>query len=345
MLSSMSSKAILAKARTMYGKRLTDKDYDELLACRTVSDVASYLKNRTSYSDILSGLNENDVHRGQLEELLKKKLFYNISSLGRFDMNSEKFLTQYYIAQTEVEQIMRCVTLLGIGRANEYAFEMPIFFDKHTKIRLKDFSSVQSYRELADVLDNTKYSKILLKALPEKDEKPNLPKIETALYTHIFNVLFESISAHTKGKEKKELLDLFYALIDFKNFTRIFRLKISYKQSPQTIKELLIPFGRASASVMDKMCNASDENELITILKSTYIGKSLAELEFSNRSQMYTALKFKYSKHHIRLSPYPSVVMLSYMILTEIELSNIINLIEGARYGISQEEKARLLVR
>lgn len=50
MLSSMSSNAILAKARTMYGRRLTDKDYEDLLACKTVPEVANYLKNETVYS-------------------------------------------------------------------------------------------------------------------------------------------------------------------------------------------------------------------------------------------------------------------------------------------------------
>ena len=46
----------------MYGRRLTDKDYEDLLACKTVPEVANYLKNETVYSEILSGLNENDVH-------------------------------------------------------------------------------------------------------------------------------------------------------------------------------------------------------------------------------------------------------------------------------------------
>lgn len=90
MLSSMSSNAILAKARTMYGRRLTDKDYEDLLACKTVPEVATYLKNETVYSEILSGLNENDVHRGQLETLLRKKIFYEKVSLAKFDMTFRK---------------------------------------------------------------------------------------------------------------------------------------------------------------------------------------------------------------------------------------------------------------
>ena len=67
MVPTYSSNVILAKARAMYGRRLTRANYRELLECRTVSEVASYLKNQTSYGSILAGINESDIHRGQLK--------------------------------------------------------------------------------------------------------------------------------------------------------------------------------------------------------------------------------------------------------------------------------------
>ena len=47
------SNAILAKARAMYGRRLTARNYQELLNCRDLPDLISYLKTRTSYSEAL----------------------------------------------------------------------------------------------------------------------------------------------------------------------------------------------------------------------------------------------------------------------------------------------------
>ena len=64
---SFSSNAVLAKARSMYGKHLTPESYDELLKKRTVNDVVSYLKSETAYGPILEGLKETSIHRGQLE--------------------------------------------------------------------------------------------------------------------------------------------------------------------------------------------------------------------------------------------------------------------------------------
>ena len=44
MMSAMSSNVILAKARAMYGSRLTAADYAALLKCRSVGEAAGYLK-------------------------------------------------------------------------------------------------------------------------------------------------------------------------------------------------------------------------------------------------------------------------------------------------------------
>ena len=81
----------------------------------------------------------------------------------------------------EIEQIMRCISLLNIGRASEYAYEMPVFFEKHTNLNLKSFSEVTNLSELCDVLSNTKYAKIIRPFIPQGDEQLDVPKIETAL--------------------------------------------------------------------------------------------------------------------------------------------------------------------
>ena len=44
MLASLSSNAVSAKARGMHGKRLTNNNFMDLLNCKTVHDVAYYLK-------------------------------------------------------------------------------------------------------------------------------------------------------------------------------------------------------------------------------------------------------------------------------------------------------------
>ena len=71
----MSSNTISAKAKSMYGKRLTDADYKDMLRRSSVSDIAAYLKENTSYQTALAQVDTHNIHRGQLENLLLRELF------------------------------------------------------------------------------------------------------------------------------------------------------------------------------------------------------------------------------------------------------------------------------
>ena len=104
-MSDMASNAILAKARAMYGKCLTEHDYKQLMDCRNVSEVASYLKSRTNYKTVLAGMNENEVHRGQLEPILKQNLYYDIYALSRYARDKTLAFSDFIISEMEIEQI------------------------------------------------------------------------------------------------------------------------------------------------------------------------------------------------------------------------------------------------
>ena len=98
MLTTVSSNAILAKSRAMYGRRLTERNYTELLNCHSVNEVANYLKNRTAYADMFEGTTATDIHRGQLETMLKKRVFDQYASLCRYEMAIGQDFYQYFIA-------------------------------------------------------------------------------------------------------------------------------------------------------------------------------------------------------------------------------------------------------
>ena len=58
--------AVAAKLKAMYARFLDQKDYEELLSKRSVGDVCAYLKSMSGYSDVLSDVDEREIHRGVL---------------------------------------------------------------------------------------------------------------------------------------------------------------------------------------------------------------------------------------------------------------------------------------
>lgn len=345
MSSSKASNAILAKARAMYGKCLTEKNYDELMECHSVPEIATYLKTRTNYSSTLTGLNENDVHRGQLEPILKQNIYSDIFALSRYEQDNSVSFSDFIVSKIEIEEIIRCLTLINIGKPQEYVYTMPLSLDKLTKINLKSFTSVRTYDDILEVLKGTVYLPVLQKFKPKDGERIQIAEIETSLDNEICRRLLESISNSKNKRDREQLKDIFLSFLDFKNVARILRLKKYYKFSHDKIKKNLIPYGKLRDKVIDELCSAETVQEVFERSRSTYLGKLMSKLQYNDQTQITDALLSMYCKHHLRLSINPTIVMISYIYLKEIELKNIVNIIEATRYGISADEKAKLLVR
>lgn len=344
MLSSMSSNAILAKARAMYGKRLTESDFRQLMECRTVPEIAVYLKTRTSYKNALTELNDNEIHRGQLEPMLRQNIYSDIKALSRYAEDKSRVFTDFIISEMEIEQIIRCLMLVNIGKADEYVYSMPLSLDDYARISLRDLASVRVYDDLVETLSGSKYAAVLRRNRPEEGARADIALIEAQLYNENYARVMDAMIHAKKARDRDELKDIFSAMLDFRNVSRIVRLKRFYRLDADRIRPLLIPYGRLSQRVVEEICAAPTVQDSLELINGTYLGRIMSRLDNDDRDQMANTMINIYCRHHLRLSPNPTIVMISYVYLKDIELRNIINIIEATRYGWSAEEKAKLLI-
>ncbi len=336
--------AIIAKARAMYGKRLREKDYQSLLGCSSVGEVMSYLKTHTRYSTVLNNMSERDVHRGQLESVLKRLLIQEFAQLSHYEIATGESFSQYLINRAEVEQLSHFLMLLSSGNADRYVFDLPSHLEAHTKIDLKLLAKAENYDDFLAALEGSKYKRLLSPFKPTDGEAPDVPKIENALYADLYSNLFEIIDKHTSGAEKKGLTDMFSTDIDLKNFVRILRLQKYYQMKPDEIKEHLIPGGSIKDRILDEMCAAGSAKELFAIAAQTSVGKRIAKMEYSYAGEIDRRGRYNYTRRQIRFSTIPTVVMMSYFTLGQTELNNIINIIEGVRYKVDPDTIKKLLI-
>ena len=85
MLTALSSKAIMTKAKAMYSRHLTPEQYREMINRRSVPEIAAYLKEETAYQELLSAVQPTSVHRGQLESMLRKARYNQYARLIHYD--------------------------------------------------------------------------------------------------------------------------------------------------------------------------------------------------------------------------------------------------------------------
>jgi len=344
MLSALSSNAILSKARAMYGRRLTKQNYRELLACQSVGEIANYLKTRTIYSKALAGIDENSVHRGQLEAKLKQKLFEDYASLCRYEISVGEHFSRYLITHSEIEQILHSILLLEAGTPEDYLFSLPMYLTRHTHINLTALGQIRSYDDLLAALSHTPYHKLLEGFRPIEGIPLNYTGIENALHTYLYNSVFEVIDRYTRGETAKQLREIFYSYIDLVNYARIIRLKVSYNAGPDFIRSSLLPFGNVNKRILNEMIEADSADKVTEIMEQTAIGKRFLKIEHSYAGEISNRVKYITCRHDIHFSTHPSVVMISYTFIMQAELTDIITIVEGIRYKLPPEEIAKLLV-
>ena len=127
------SPAVLSKARAMYGKRITPAQFDEMLRCPSVVEVAAYLKGHTHYQKVLSGISENDIHRGQLEELLRRAFLEECDKLFYYQGQLAGTQFDFFLQETEIQELMRMVLLIRAGKTEHFIVELPQHLMQHRK--------------------------------------------------------------------------------------------------------------------------------------------------------------------------------------------------------------------
>ena len=342
---STTSYAVLAKARSKYGKHLTERDYASIIACQSVAEVMVYLKSHTHYASALAEVNERDVHRGRLEMLLRQDQFYEFDSLCRYDSSMSEGFSRYVVEKTEVEQIILFLILLNSNSTEKFIFQFPAFFAKHTSLDINKLANARDYDEFLSALSGSVYYDIL--QIYKPDSKGMLPvsDMENKLYAYVLGNLLELIKKKAKGTERQELLQMFYTINDYALFSKILRLKKYYNLSPEVIRTNLLPeYCDLSPKIIDKMCAADSSAEVFKIMQSRGCGRLINKIGYTYASDISPRVQYRLAKKNIHFSNNPSVVMISYMFLSETELMNIICLIEGIRYQLDTKIIQSLLI-
>ena len=92
----LSYSGLSTKIRAMQSRLINEQQFQEIVQLSGVPQVAAYLKRTPEYAKAWSSLDENDIHRGEIEKLLKKSIFGNFSRIYHFaNRNSENFWTLF----------------------------------------------------------------------------------------------------------------------------------------------------------------------------------------------------------------------------------------------------------
>lgn len=342
---SYSSNALSAKAKALYGNRIKKQTYHELLGLNSIADLSFYLKHHTTYQGVLQDVNEKTIHRRQLETLIRKDGYITSLRLLRYADQQKAAFYAFYVTSLEIQLLEDCLRILNSEDYRDFISDLPLFISPYLGIDLNKLGRVTSYEGLLEVVQKTPYYDILLKHKPKENETIRYANIEHDFQIYYFEKVLRDINKYYTGIAKKELLFLFETAIEVQNIATIYRYKKFFEVSPETIMDKLILVGkRISKAKWIEWVNASSAEELLQRLaQSNYV---LYQDESKNIYIEYSMqqIRYKLAKHLMEFSNEPGVIFACFVILKEIEVNNVINVIEGVRYGASQDAISSLLI-
>ena len=344
MFKDLSRGAVLAKAHAMHGNLLTAQDYDELLRKRSVNEIADYLKNSACYRDILGDINENSIHRGHLESLLRRDLYDKYTRLCHYEVSRTESFFSYFITDAETDQILRCIMYINAEKSEDFITKLPGFLIEHASFDLLSLAHAHTIDELILALNHTPYAKII--AQVRENHKDDYTHYEIALKTYVYSNFINIVEKKSGKKQRKELLTLIKTSVELLNISTIYRCKLIFKKSDEEIRQLIIPFWcKYTQKTVDKLLEAEDESSFLKLFDSSAYGKTSEHIDFNYIKNYTERIKFALNKRILYFSTNPLSVLYAFVTLCQIQIFNVTNIIEGVRYNLETKDIEKLLVK
>lgn len=343
----MATGVIVSKAKSMHGKQLKAADYDELLHKRSVSEVAGYLKNETQYAAALKDVRENNIHRGQLENILRRDMFAQTMKLYRYGEASQKDFYQLHMQQIEMDLILQRIRVLISEQYEDAIADLPVFLKGYVSFDLLKLGTVHSFDELLDVLKKTMYHDVLYPYRKVKGKERDIAytACETALHKAYYEHVFDVIDRVMKGKMKKEVKELYGVNVELSNLTKIYRFKRYFDSREDVIRKSLVPvYTHISQKQMEEYLAEPTMKGFMKKLANSWYHLHLDDDKRVYIEWYMDQFRFQQARKHLYYSQSAPIVYSSYLFLQKLELDNIINIIEGIRYHVDSEDIEKMLI-
>ncbi len=334
--------AACAKAKAMYGMKITKTEFDDLITRNSIPDVVVFLKSHPLYKEVMNDANESNIRRSALESLIRKSLSADYKKLVYYMSDLDKETLKIYTLRSEIEFILRVIIQLrnksGADKA-KLMVTIPQFYEVIHSEHMMSLLTAGTFTELTELMEKTKYAEVL----DSFDlEKSDTAEIETALFTHYYRMLVKFIDGNYQKHEAEELKRQFGMRIDIENIRRMIRLKKSFNNL--SYKKYVIGFGyRLSMSEIEQAATAADPAVMLEGIMPLYKEYYNNAME-TNSDTAKDMVQLNVDRNILLTSKSAVSATIAYLGIKTIEMKNLFHIIENIRYGVSPDEACRDII-
>ncbi len=325
--------AIGAKLKAMRAFALTERDFAALSEKKTVKDICLYMKAADAYREAFKIIDDNDVHRGQMEHLMHKKLVTDFLKIRRFMDNQDANVIRFFFIRREIEFLKRKIHYIYTKEESpkpttDDELKNHLFINVG-KIDRDAIKNAKSLEDFAEACKETIYEEPLKRALDFNADFFMLGMIFDEYY---YRNLWKFIGALPKS-EAAGLKKIIGSDADMLNIMWIYRGKKYFHFANEAIFSYLLPVRyRLSEDAVRSLVNSADETEFAAVVRSTAYAGLFDQIDDGLAiEENYVYMLSKIAESVFRT---PSLAAIAaYEKLRNWEIWRTTTVIEGVRYN------------
>ncbi len=334
---------ITTKSKAKQGKLLKKEDYEELLSQPSVRDFVLFIKSQEAYRPFFETFNENIVHRGQIEKVLKHSLFESYESLYSFANEQQRKQMALVSFHYEINILSECLRRVYSKDIDIDYRSYQKILNNHINLPLEQLVEAKSIETFLDALKGTRYEHVFEPILNSKSY--TLFDLLMHLNCYYYKTVWKLKNKVLTAKQNVTFTKCIGSKIDVQNLMLIYRCKKYYKVDANKILSILIPVNyRLSKSEMNELINTSSVSEFINRVQKTRYKIPLEHVTQEDMERVYYQRIAKAYTDSKRMDPISMSSIFCYLYLKERELDNLTTIIEGIRYGLSKEKIQEFLI-
>ncbi|HHW31401.1 MAG TPA: V-type ATPase subunit [Clostridiaceae bacterium] len=332
------------KARVLYGRLLSMEDYNNLLEKRTVREVAAYLKKHTYCKEIFGQVNENNIHRSELEVLLKVSLYDDFAKLLKHLRGNAKKYLQAAFLRHEIEDLKVLLRRVSVQKSGSNPDYLLSFLNDLSSLDYYKLAGSKDITEFIYNLRDTQYYRAL-RTFADNKERQNLFDMEKALDLHYYSNIMDLKNKLLGSSDNKAVTRIYGTEIDIMNLMLIYRCKKLFNLPKELTLNRIVPYwcylSRKKLVELAECRDVQEFRESVSNTRYSFIFKVEKEQLWEINAKTYL---YNFYRRILKRGKFSMGSIIAYIHLKEFDISNIITIIEGVRYQLPPEEIKSYLI-
>lgn len=332
---------IVTKTKALEAKVVKDAEYQSIADFESTADFIGYLKSHPGYEDIFTGIDENLIHRGQVEGMINNCLYKDFSRLYSFSNPDQRKVLDIVFLRYEVNILKYCMHMV-YNQHRQYDLDIiTAFFNRHSKVDITALASSKSMDEYVEHLKGSDYYSVLT----------SIQKTEITSFDYEMKLDIQYFMKAWKLKDKVLSGDnLAYVTatlgleIDLLNIMWLYRSKRFYNLQVKDSYAYVIPITyKLKKDKLIKLMETSTIDEFSGVLKTTPYEFMIPSLANGTVEKVYQ--KTLYKNYKLFSDKYPnSMAPISYYLyLKRTEIDRLTSALECIRYKLDPQDTLKYI--